>query len=155
MKKLIYIVLTTLLLVSCTYEDETVDPTVMPPATTIGANTFGCLIDGWLYVGGRYWDYEVKEGTHHPLSFVYNEEEQLFTAEVRVGAYQTITFKIEHPVSGKQSPLTDFYFDDQKLEDGKVLITHFDTRKKIISGTFGNDGQLTHGRFDTTYRQLK
>ena len=28
-------------------ENKSVDPTLMPEATATGANTFGCLVDGW------------------------------------------------------------------------------------------------------------
>ena len=50
MKKLLFL----FLLVCCCAcdEDKTVDPTLMPEATTTGANTLGCLIDGWVYVDG-------------------------------------------------------------------------------------------------------
>ena len=52
MKKLLFL----FLLVCCCAcdEDKTVDPTLMPEATTTGANTLGCLIDGWVYASGRY-----------------------------------------------------------------------------------------------------
>ena len=46
-KYLITIVLTIALCCSCNREDFSADPTIMPPATQTGANTFGCLIDGW------------------------------------------------------------------------------------------------------------
>ncbi len=48
-KYLITIVLTIALCCSCDREDFSADPTIMPPATQTGANTFGCLIDGWVY----------------------------------------------------------------------------------------------------------
>ena len=53
-KYLITIVLTIALCCSCNREDFSADPTIMPPATQTGANTFGCLIDGWVYTGQRY-----------------------------------------------------------------------------------------------------
>ena len=53
-KYLITIVLTIALCCSCDREDFSADPTIMPPATQTGANTFGCLIDGWVYTGQRY-----------------------------------------------------------------------------------------------------
>ena len=49
-KYLITIVLTIALCCSCDREDFSADPTIMPPATQTGANTFGCLIDGWVYI---------------------------------------------------------------------------------------------------------
>ena len=50
-KYLITIVLTIALCCSCDREDFSADPTIMPPATQTGANTFGCLIDGWGIYG--------------------------------------------------------------------------------------------------------
>ena len=47
MRHLLFICLL-LFCVACE-ENESVDPTIMPEATTTGANTFGCLVDGWVY----------------------------------------------------------------------------------------------------------
>jgi hypothetical protein len=50
MKKTILIFLATLLLFSCS-KDSTGDPTFqLPPETQIGANTFGCLINGKILI---------------------------------------------------------------------------------------------------------
>ncbi len=46
-KYLSTIVLTVALCCACDGEDFSADPTLMPPATQTGANTFGCLIDGY------------------------------------------------------------------------------------------------------------
>lgn len=43
-KYLSTIVLTVALCCACDGEDFSADPTLMPPATQTGANTFGCLI---------------------------------------------------------------------------------------------------------------
>lgn len=50
MRHLLFICLL-LFCVACE-ENESVDPTIMPEATTTGANTFGCLVDGWVYTSG-------------------------------------------------------------------------------------------------------
>lgn len=70
-KYLITIILTVALCCACDGEDFSVDPTLMPPATQTGANTFGCLIDGWVYTGQRY-------GPDHKASYypAYNEDEK-------------------------------------------------------------------------------
>ena len=52
MRHLLFICLL-LFCVACE-ENESVDPTIMPEATTTGANTFGCLVDGWVYTSGRW-----------------------------------------------------------------------------------------------------
>ena len=55
MKKYILILFSIISFWSCKEtENESIDITVLPSATTTGANTFGCLMDGWVYVGGRY-----------------------------------------------------------------------------------------------------
>ncbi len=70
-KYLITIILTVALCCACDGEDFSADPTLMPPATQTGANTFGCLIDGWVYTGQRY-------GPDHKASYypAYNEDEK-------------------------------------------------------------------------------
>ena len=73
MKKYILILFSIVSLWSCT-EDNTVDITVMPPATTTGANTFGCLVDGWIYVGGRYLGWAPSPLWTHD-SFFYSKNE--------------------------------------------------------------------------------
>lgn len=59
MKKYLLILISLACLWSCGSEDETIDISILPPVTSTGANTFGCLVDGWVYVGGRYreWEY--------------------------------------------------------------------------------------------------
>ena len=59
MKKYILILFSIISFWSCT-EDESIDITVLPSATTTGANTFGCLMDGWIYVGGRYLNWDTR-----------------------------------------------------------------------------------------------
>ena len=52
MRHLLFICLL-LFCVACE-ENESVDPTIMPEATTTGANTFGCLVDGCgIFGAGR------------------------------------------------------------------------------------------------------
>ncbi|MFQ6928057.1 MAG: hypothetical protein ACLRS8_08460 [Parabacteroides merdae] len=53
MRHLLFICLL-LFCVACE-ENESVDPTIMPEATTTGANTFGCLVDGWVYALSGRW----------------------------------------------------------------------------------------------------
>jgi len=49
MRTLILIFSTALLLSSCSTNDDSFNPT-LPPVTQIGANTFGCFVDGQLLV---------------------------------------------------------------------------------------------------------
>lgn len=92
-KYLITIVLTVALCCACNGEDFSADPTLMPPATQTGANTFGCLIDGWIYTGQRY-------GPDHKASYypAYNEDEKATVhVYVWVDTNTSISFNIIDP----------------------------------------------------------
>lgn len=92
-KYLITIVLTIALCCACDGEDFSADPTLMPPATQTGANTFGCLIDGWIYTGQRY-------GPDHKASYypAYNEDEKATVhVYVWVDDNTSISFNIIDP----------------------------------------------------------
>lgn len=153
MKKYLFILLASICLGSCS-EDTSVDTTVMPPATTTGANTFGCLVDGWAYVGGRYnnWD-DHKEWT--PKSFQYHEGPEWLRGNISVNSNINISFTIHSPQEGKESVVTNIQFGGDDLENGSAFISRFDTRAKIISGTFESNDRLTNGRFDVHYSLVK
>lgn len=147
MKKYIFIILSIICFAGCGTEDKTVDITVMPPVTNTGANTFGCLIDGWAYVGGRY--HVLSHDNPWTLdAFEYYQEENKLYASVVVKEDLTISFTIHTPQAGKESVITDIKFGEEELEDGTILITHLDMNAEIISGTFGNNKRLTKGRLD-------
>ncbi len=147
MKKYIFILIAIFCLSACE-EDESRDITVMPPVTEEGADTFGCLVDGWLYVGGRYQPMAFKE------SFVYNTAQDKLSARVWVKNDKTIDFTILSPQKGKECVLTDITFGEEELENGTAFISRFDPSAHIISGTFENKGRLTHGRFDIHYVEV-
>lgn len=150
MKKYIVILFSIISFWSCT-EDNTVDITVMPPATATGANTFGCLLDGWIYVGGRYWGWDSSPLWTHD-AFLYDEEEDKLSVSVRTketGFY--IEFTLLSPKEGAESDITGVKAGKEELDDGKAFINRFDKNEKIISATFGNGSRLTNGRFDIHY----
>lgn len=124
-------------------ENRSVDPTIMPQATTTGENTFGCLMDGWVYVSGRWGTptttYSKQEGDTYNMTI---------SAEVDLKSY--ITFTILNPKQGETVDYTEASFDTQSLEDGKVHITRMSNG--IISGTFEGT-RMVKGRFDLKYRE--
>ncbi|MCS2821087.1 hypothetical protein NXW78_06875 [Bacteroides ovatus] len=101
MKKYILILFSIISFWSCT-EDESIDITVLPSVTTTGDNTFGCLMDGWIYVGGRYlnwghsyvWTYD---------SFHYYPEEDKLSVNVSVKPDINIHFIILSPRGRQRS----------------------------------------------------
>ena len=156
------IVLLVTFLAACR-KDTSIDVTVMPEETTIGANTFGCLIDGWIYVGGRYFDYNKQS-----INFVYHGSDM--DVEVKVkginSSYPYLAFTMNNPVQGQECTITDAQWRQTSgdksanniidLGSGKVKIIRFDPIAKIISGTFSNDlkseNRITQVRFDVAYR---
>lgn len=156
MKKIFLLLLLVGCVLSCDVEDETVDTTVMPEATTVGADTFGCLVDGWLYVGGRHTTVDWREGAENgpSINFRYSEKQDKMDVSVKVKPYVWISFTILAPKSGQNVTYKNAFFGEEELEDGTASITRFDTKKKIISGTFGGV-DMTKGRFDTHYTTYK
>lgn len=144
MKKYIFLLCLIPFLFSCT-EDESVDITVMPEETTIGADTFGCLVDGWLYVGGRY-----SLLTRPSINFDYISYNKTMQVNVWVKADMAISFCLDKPEENKEIPYTQFTWGDETLSDGKVFITRFDSTAQIISGRFEGE-RVTFGRFDVHY----
>lgn len=151
------------LIVCCSCEDHSIDPTLMPPATNKGANTFGCLIDGWVYTGGRY---------SEPHASYYTAPEagvkSVMDIKVQVDENAYISFRIIDPrkkdiiiysasseTDNEPNIYTDAVFKNEdnrteELGDGIVNITRFDINDKVISGTF-EGGRVREGRFDLRF----
>jgi hypothetical protein len=150
MKKYCILWFSLLLIAGCT-EDEWIDPTVLPAETTTGAHTFGCLIDGWVYVGGRYFD---PFSGIPSIEFSYYPEEDKVSVSVRIKPDTVIYFTINHPVEGLESPYTEARLNNEPLPDGIVQITRFDQNALILSGRFSG-GRITHGRFDVKFEEYR
>ena len=136
-----------LIFVSSGCDDETVDISVLPEATTIGKNTFGFVLNNWVYVGGRY------RGTQF-LNFTYfTDSAKIKVRSVLGTGNNEISFDINNPAEGSECTLTNVYFNDTKIPDGTVKISKFDTLLCIVSGTFNCGDRIKHGRFDVKFSQ--
>lgn len=111
MRHLLFICLL-LFCVACE-ENESVDPTIMPEATTTGANTFGCLVDGWVYTSGR-WGMPAAE-------YLEREEGSSVTVSAQVGLGSYIRFTIADPKEGETLPYVNLSFENQNMEEGNGL----------------------------------
>lgn len=149
LRKYILITLSVFCLWGC-YEDQTVDITVMPEISNTGANTFGCLIDGWLYVGGRYHSTFGSLNIQRSINFEYYQKEETMKVVVIVKEDKIIRFDIRSPKEGGETVFVNTRINDEEIENGTVKITRFDEQEHIISGTFSG-GRITHGRFDVHY----
>ena len=148
----------------------------LPPETQTGKNTFGCLIDGELFVGGC-----CAPWMHAPLSASYS----IISNKLYIGAYGkingqaagSIMIGIDTPRENSTQKLyianygrdTNFDFTSpcilfEAVNDGTCTITKLDTVNKIVSGRFefigkctlnDNDStvirQITQGRFDLKF----
>lgn len=90
MKKLLFLFL--LVLCCACEEDKSVDPTLMPEATTTGQNTLGCLIDGWVHTSGRFGKPDVS---------TYDEDGNHYvTIGADAGVFSSLHFTLVNPRQG-------------------------------------------------------
>ena len=150
-------------------EDKLVDVTVLPEQTQTGKGTFGCLVDGNIYVGGRYADhYNGFEKDHESINFIYSATAKTMNVIVKVkpddkndGYIKFTIDSLENNVTSQTCRFTNarfgLHFDDNKGGDlqldsiGTVKITRMDYSGKIISGVFYGK-RVTEGRFDVIFK---
>lgn len=138
MKKILFL-LPLLACLACT-EDTSVDPTLMPTATTDGLNTFGCLVDGWVYTSGRF-------GLPKAESYV-NEGGYYIDIDVPVERFNSLHLTLVNPLENTTCTYTNARLGQDNLPDGQARISRNDGT--VISGTF-EGGNLDEGRFDIKY----
>lgn len=162
LKFMMYVAGVALLFNSC----KKTDP--LPKPTQEGLNTFGCKINGEVWIptgtsgpGGTKPTLAVlkQDGTFRISA---NSPQQLFdmnipkVGSIKIGEYilGTTSDSFGYFNDGSTSFLTD------RTHLGKVTITFFDSNKQIISGTFQFQAkdrnsekviEISDGRFDITY----
>ncbi len=170
MKKLsLFAICSLLLLVSCQKEK-------LPKATEKGKDTFGCKIDGKVFVPKDALTYPVLPG----LTATYNENGktlEIYSTEPNNGSKRSISIIIQEIQKGNNvlnetnkaqvflfmDNQPDQYYETNAATGGTLTITRLDTVANIISGTFSFQAALrpdniktlnvTNGRFDITYEQ--
>ena len=141
----------------------------MPPETRSGKNTFGCLIDGKLFIGGYYptWMQSAIGGEYHSLS-----KKLYFGASGKIDnkAAGDIYMELDTPqenatqkfAEARYAPASDlrpqigtigndiaYCLTLSAINDGTCIITKFDTIKKIVSGRFEFIGRCTSNYTDS------
>lgn len=155
------------LLISCKKEDPL--PTELPPITTEGKNTFGCLINGEVYVPDiRRMSFQIPITLEFPMSPDYyfrvntirlvDEDDNVQDAEVEliVDSVSSLgVYSFRHTTVRYENV---YYYSDS-MHNGSVNIIKYDFNNGIISGTFSFSAidrnntnsqivQITDGRFD-------
>jgi hypothetical protein len=182
MKKSILLLASTLLLAaSCGDDDEKLTTDQLPHATMIGANTFGCKVNGEVWIphieGGGAWDNPIYAkhylAINHPI---LGECDQLQVSGKRkyngqANINQVITINVwcpkigENEITPTSGVFIDFincgYYQVDTLNPHVLFLTRLDSLNYIASGTFEftaiNDDcndtlRITEGRFDVNTR---
>ncbi|OAV71881.1 hypothetical protein Barb4_00322 [Bacteroidales bacterium Barb4] len=113
--------------------------TSLPPETQSGANTFGCLVNGKLFVDENptsrdYAAYGSRDGYNYLLSISINangpEMIQIVDSIVETGASHPLRYaSFEHTTYEKAT-----FFSTEN--SGEIYLTRFDTINKVVSGIF-------------------
>ena len=171
MKKLLFLII--IIVSSCSHHND--DQPVseidkLPPATQIGANTFGCLLDGVVFKPGNGINpldcvYQFVNGDYY-FSLQANRIDDnnipkligCSTLKLQINEGQTyqLTEKINGNAYGSYSYAANFTYTSQ-IQHGELKITKLTST--IVSGTFwydvidyqGNLHQIREGRFDMQY----
>ena len=176
MKKFLALIFTVILLLGCN-NDNAPKPIILPiqqlpPPTQVGANTFGCLLDGQVFLPGvgtnpLDCEYQLVNGDYY-FTLQANKKD-IFDNFIALGIgtqklqiFQNQTYSIVEKLDGKTFGL--FYFNTifnytSQIEMGQLTISKLDLTNQIVSGTFWYDvkdsfgviHQIREGRFDMRY----
>lgn len=143
--------------------DQRVTPT-LPPATQTGENTFGCLVDGkvWLPKGGGF--VQTMSCEYYSPSFLTIQANKAQAGEGIGFSLSNVTntggYTLNDTLSGQSVRFhnSNMAFICDSIVPGNLTITKLDTVNKIISGTFffdaingSNRVLIRQGRFDFKY----
>ena len=179
MKKII-LILFSFLLVSCSKDNPFETPTTsdqLPPATTVGANTVGCLVNGEVYLPkegnpfgppatvcfyqflNNVWRFSLGFSNDMISNSLRNINISSKNIQFQQGIIYQLKFDNENSAYASYGMAgTPQYYTSNTIT-GELKITKLDQINSIISGSFwfdaiNNNGQIIHitqGRFDLHY----
>jgi hypothetical protein len=171
--QILYTPLLALLLALCLTGCEKNNPftpgTELPPETTTGANTFGCLVNGKVWRNGGYFNPaeslnmpEMSE-TRLQIAAARSVSDTLsgigiiiWTSNISVGQFVcdsvSVNIYFHHGIGGPAGSYCDYEY----AKDGLIEITRYDLENRIVSGRFSatlkldgcEDIVISDGRFD-------
>jgi hypothetical protein len=157
------LVLLPLLFSSCEKED------VLPPITAVGKNTFGCLVDGaiWIPKGRALQGAFLIEMQHPKDTMVINiyADDSKTNSGMTISIHDTPTFEIGKSYSLQNEKFYVVYNQRkndrvcyyEKVIDGNIKLLKFEPDSRVIAGTFeftvysqdcSDTVKVTEGRFD-------
>lgn len=142
-----------LILSSCTSCDDP-DPTVLPAETQSGKNTFGCYVDGKVFLGGS-----VPSVLTPPLYAEYDRRTGILIIAAKGKINNTfagiMALEVLNPITDTTLAMKSAIYDTSKNNDycvaygtfnnGDIYITKLDTINNIISGRFSFIGTCLEG----------
>jgi hypothetical protein len=138
----------------------------LPPETKTGANTFGCLIDGKVFIPkGNPLGGPIKKASYQYLNngFYFgisgidkSNPEDVTDVGIRadsvilaIGTFSLTKYGAKGYLGGvgfsKIMQLSVEYYTNE-IQSGQLVIKHFDTINQIVSGTFWFDAKNTNGQ---------
>ena len=176
MKNLILILITTFTLSCCSKDDKPTNPIdQLPPATTTGANTAGCLVDGKAFLAKGYIPSgnlvcNYINGKDFSLIIAQKNDTQTIVVDVITYNQTLVVGEVcllkEYGADSKFGEYTIFDDNTGRISYktnstiiGELKITYHNFDKAILSGTFwfdaiNSDGKIVkirEGRFDMQY----
>jgi hypothetical protein len=150
----------------------------LPPETQTGANTFGCLIDGKIFLPKgnplagpiKKASYQLVNGKYSLLISGSNTSSNITKGVgmqgdsiiISTGTFELVEYNVKGKLSGSYAEFESGNINDyftNNINRGQLTITKFDTVNQIISGRFWFDAknsngqivQVREGRFDMPY----
>ena len=170
-----FILATWFLLTLASCKKSTTQEDQLPPITQIGANTFGCLVNGKVYIPKGF----SGTGAANPkISFDFYNGNNIFSINtyqyednnpagfLSISVFDSIIDAGEYEVSNNMNFSVGWskvlyrcftpVADTTVKKKGSVTITRFDNLNRVISGTFNcqfkgtlcDTVYITQGRFD-------
>ena len=159
-------ILTFIVLTSSHCRKHPINP-VLPPETQTGANTFGCKVNGdiWIPNGAPFtipaFDVQYYKSTGGLLIKTNRSDKGQSLNIYLYGVYQPNQYNIFNPntnafVYSNSNSSCNWYDRNNSSQTGIVSVTKIDTTNKIVSGRFNGaillngcpDINITDGRFD-------
>jgi Family of unknown function (DUF6252) len=155
----------------------------LPPETQIGANTFGCLVNGQVFKpggaqlsgGSLSCNYQYLNGGYYFRLVGVNDNSVnrksigIFTDSLRISEGATLILEkpfVKSKAYGlysysKTQPFLREDYETSEIYKGEIKIKKLDPVNQIVSGTFwfdavngnGQKAEVREGRFDVRYTQ--